>query len=240
MSSTNRGLTRAGLDYYRTPAWSVAAILPYLPEFPLSVLDPGCGDGAIGAAAAEAFDVPIIGWELDEDRARAAEDSGDYTTVHHADYLAGASGRLADPLIIGNPPYSLAMEFVLQSLKLARETGGEWAVCMLLRLPWIASAGRRAFHQANPADIHVLPRRPSFCWSHTYTMRCDGCGGVSKVIERVAVGMRAGPKGARYHEPCKECGLVVRQVGHRTTVADSCDYAWFVWTPRGGGLWEVL
>ncbi len=241
MSSTGRARNREALGYYRTPAWCVEAILPHLPKHPLSVLDPGCGDGAIGAVLAESFDVPIIGTELHEGRAAEAEATGHYTVVHCADYLAEPAGRLAEPLIIGNPPFPLAMQFVRQSLKLAKATGNDgWAVCMLLRLPWLASAGRREFHRANPADVYVLPRRPSFCWSHTYTMRCDGCGIATRVVERVAVGVRPAPNGARYHDACGACCSVRRQVKSKTTTADSCDYAWFVWTAGGGGRWKVL
>ncbi len=188
MSSTGRGAIRVPGDYYKTPRWCVEAIVPHLPPDPLCVVDPGCGDGAIGAVVGPHYDVVTVGYELDEARAREASKSGHYTTVHCADWLGASSGRFPESgtLIIGNPPYSLAMEFVQRSRELAGPGG---TVAMLLRLPWLAGQKRAAWHRANQCDVYVLPKRPSFTGKGTDS--CDyawmvwgpGHGGRWSVLE---------------------------------------------------------
>ena len=60
-------------------------------------------------------------------------------------------------IIITNPPFKLAMEFLEKSLK-------EADVCIyLLRLGFLESKKRREFHQKNPpTNLIVLSERPSF------------------------------------------------------------------------------
>ncbi len=64
-------------------------------------------------------------------------------------------GRRFD-VALGNPPFSLAQEFVEESMRVAD------TVVMLLRLNFIGSAGRSAFMQKHTPDVYVLPDRPSF------------------------------------------------------------------------------
>jgi hypothetical protein len=59
-------------------------------------------------------------------------------------------------VVITNPPYNQALEFVETSMRWGR------IVVMLLRLNWIASAKRHAFVRDHPPDVYVLPNRPSF------------------------------------------------------------------------------
>jgi hypothetical protein len=81
-----------------------------------------------------------------------------------------SQGVLPRPnLVIMNPPYLAAMDFVKAALRWVRTTKvkatGEVkyaTVAALLRLPWLASKGRVGFHQSNPSAIWVLPDRPSF------------------------------------------------------------------------------
>jgi SAM-dependent methyltransferase len=196
MSATGRKRSAPGAqqtvrdprDFYNTPAWAVRAILPFLPTGGV-ILDPGCGSGAIMKVLLETIydsEDRVVGIELDETLAKSAYEAteGD---VMNRDFLKETFGGDSFDLVIGNPPYSLAMEFVEHSLDLACGRGG--TVAMLLRLPWAASQSRAEFHRARPADIYVLPKRPSFT-----------------------------PDGK----------------------TDATDYAWFVWTPSGGGRWRVL
>jgi hypothetical protein len=58
---------------------------------------------------------------------------------------------------IGNPPFSLAQEFVLHSLKMADQ------VVFLLRLSFLESQKREGFFsKVGVPDVFVLPERPSF------------------------------------------------------------------------------
>lgn len=165
MSSTNRGAVRVKNDFYATPGHVTRAILPLLPTHG-KVIEPGCGSGAIvqevlrhGVRAQD-----MIGIELDPELAKTSACGtvmpvivGDYLTMSRDDI---SSAWLDVGLIIGNPPFSLAQEFVERSLELAKSTNG--TVAMLLRLAFLESKKRAAFHKANPCDVFVLSERPSF------------------------------------------------------------------------------
>lgn len=157
MSSTNRGGDRQNDDFYSTPAWVTQALLPRLAlthDGPWrDVLDPCCGDGAI----LDCFGNELtVGIELDEARAVAAHAKGHLITVADA---------LIEPwpvvqLIITNPPFSLAEEFVRRAIGFAAESGA--TVAMLLRLAFLESSGRAPLHREFPSDVYPLSSRPSF------------------------------------------------------------------------------
>jgi hypothetical protein len=97
------------------------------------------------------------GLELDEERAAEAEK---LHQVHQCDALIQERWPFAD-LIITNPPYKFALDFVACALHTGRD------VAMLLRLNFLASQQRAAFHKQHPSDVYVLPRRPSFAHKRT-------------------------------------------------------------------------
>ncbi len=148
-------ILRPILDFYETPAWAIHAVFPVLPvvEGVTRILDPGCGTGAILRELGAAFpENEVLG--LEKDRARFEEcarstdlpvELGDFFH-HHERY----------DLIVSNPPYAYALEFVQHALTLAP------VVCMLLRLPWLAGQARAQWQRENPSQVNVLPRRPSF------------------------------------------------------------------------------
>ncbi len=163
MSSTNRGAPRDPLDFYRTPAEAVRAILPYVGR-PRTVVDLGCGDGAIGYIVAEqvgACTTDIIGVEIDPTRAAVAEAGGGYHTVVVADVLLWepTDAQRHFDLAILNPPFRHAEAFVERALSIVRHGG---TVAALVRLGWLAGQKRAAFHRAHPCDVYVFSRRPSF------------------------------------------------------------------------------
>lgn len=148
-------------DHYPTPRWCVLALLTQeAPPADANVLDPSCGEGAILDVFRERGH-PTIGVEIDRDRALAAKARGHYVCHYDA---------LRDPLpeadwLVGNPPYSLALDF---AWKAAEWT--DWAAApiprraaLLLRLSFLEPASGRAvlFEQHRP-DVLILPRRPAF------------------------------------------------------------------------------
>lgn len=154
MSSTNRGGQRHPDDFYATPAWCTRAILPHvLTSEARRVLDPACGEGAILDVVAGASRAMVYG--LEADPARAATARGRGFDVECCDALT-LPGWAAD-VIVMNPPFSLALEFVQRALCQRGAT-----VAALLRLAFLASQRRAAFWRAHPADVYVLPKRPSF------------------------------------------------------------------------------
>ncbi|GAC1393243.1 MAG: hypothetical protein NVS3B10_00390 [Polyangiales bacterium] len=160
MSATGRsvgnGYARDPLDFFETPAWCVRAILPHLPARPWRVLDAGCGTGAIAREAARYWpDAAVVGVEIDPGRAsEALVRVGPRLRVLNMDFLRAAT--LEADLVVMNPPFSLAMEFVQRAL------GVTPVVAALLRLPWLASQKRAAWLRAHPPSVNVLPKRPSF------------------------------------------------------------------------------
>jgi hypothetical protein len=224
MSATNRGSERQPDDYYTTPSWAVAAILPHLglgggEKFANgctvpTVLDPACGNGALLKAAqlhwgprcyCAGIDIADRGWPG--------------TIVRDA--LSDEPWPKAK-LILANPPFSLAMEFLKRSLREVAE-GGD--VAFLLRIAWLAGQERAKFHKAHRSDVFVLPRRPSFTehlrW---HDVRCN---------------MLFAPK-----KPGGKQAQCDREFGHdgqcMTIGTDSADYAWLVFGPAHVGRWQVL
>jgi len=168
MSSTKRGGVRKVSDYYVTP---VPAILDFLrawekvdPEASRvlegQILDPAAGgDDRRMMSYPEALRIrSCVGKILTLD---IRKDSLAFT---HEDYLAWAPDREVD-LVITNPPFTLAKEFVEKALSHVRRGG---RVVMLLRLNFLGSLGRRSFWQ---------DRMPRFLFVHAERMSFtdDGC-----------------------------------------------------------------
>ena len=145
---------RPMLDFYETPSWAIRAVIPALPSLDgKRVLDPGCGTGAILRELGAAFpECDITGLEKDRARFEHAISTTDLPVIR-GDFFTHAEKYDA---IVSNPPYSHALEFVQHALTLAP------VVCMLLRLPWLASQKRAEWHRENPSHVNVLPKRPSF------------------------------------------------------------------------------
>lgn len=125
------------------------------------------------------------------------------------DYLITAFPTV--DLIITNPPFPLALQFLQKSLSEAQ------TVIYLLRLNFLGSRGRRDFWQANrPTHILALPDRPVFVWvCHGYNTKerkQKGCGASFLPGETAT---------------CPRCG---GRVGPGT---DATDYGWFAWDRAG-------
>lgn len=152
--SAKRGAPQVANEFYKTPGWCTRAIIPHLPAAGL-LCDAGCGDGAIAEEFLKFWTrYHVFGVEIDEALAKTAATKFD---VECADFLKYDGD--AD-LIVSNPPFSMAREFLEHSLAITAKSRGTCA--FLLRLNWLASQERMAFNRANMADVFVLPRRPSF------------------------------------------------------------------------------
>lgn len=186
MSATGRGAERRADDFYETPGWCTRAILPHLiPNLPERhiVLEPGSGSGSIArellAAGVTRERLMLI--ELDADRAtqccedlRCVVNNWDFVTwAKHNEGLPDFkrsdnplfAHNGAEPvrdrfdLIIANPPYSIALEFIEAALSMRKSQG---VVAFLLRINFLGSQERADWHRAHPCKLYVLPRRPSF------------------------------------------------------------------------------
>lgn len=151
MTNTILGATiaRDNLDFNRTPAWVVELLVPHLGQ-PQTILDAGCGDGAIGKVLRQSFGSAwIVGIEADRTRwdlslrAHAGKNGLVYNCVDNMDWLEDDELRdwhrigprqTAPDLIISNPPFGLpALDFLRCALDRVRPGG---TVAFLLPTHW--------------------------------------------------------------------------------------------------------
>ncbi len=166
MSAKGRGKKRRDHDAYYTPDWCTDRLIedPDLP-FDLSGvwLEPAAGAGDIIKAikGRGVWDPFVIAGDI---RAkckaplkRCADEiyTGDFLSFDFADLLSKHNRDRFDVLIT-NPPYSLAEDFMTKGMQIARYT------CLFLRVNYLASKSRCSFLRAFPPDVFVLPNRPSF------------------------------------------------------------------------------
>lgn len=143
MSSTNRGLTRIAADFYPTPPSAFAPLIPFL-DAKRSHWEPACGDGRLVMAMRDAR-IDASGADLEQD--------------HFAQGLKNfLSDYIQRDVILTNPPFSLAQEFVEHGLKHSREL---W---LLLRLNFLGAQKRRAWWSdgREPNALFILSERPRF------------------------------------------------------------------------------
>ena len=233
MSSTARGASRENLDFYPTPGWCVDLLLDALFDDPaagrifpapdlVTALEPAAGDGAIVkrllVRGVPAENIAAI--ELDQSRAETVR--AIIPHVRCADFLNDALilPRVPD-LIVTNPPFGLAADFARVALAMAGDRG---TVALLLRLNWLGSQERAAFHRAHPSDILLLPKRPEFAASMSCSWKKSGC------TYRETL-----PIEAPRPRECPKCGARTR-----CSTTDSIEYAWFVWGPGRGNRWSIL
>lgn len=194
MSATNRGAVRVVGDYYPTPDWCVKAIAKKISWCEVrTVGEPCVGDGAI------LRNIPKLQF---------------FTTdiAEGTDYLKYGLPKV--DLILTNPPYNFAREFLERSLIEAR------CVVYLLRINFLGSAKRKElFQKHQPTHLYVLSERPSFvdvCAGFTKTAttpKIPGCGAAYQKVAEVKV--------------CHDCG------GHVKAGTDATEYAWFAWDMDG-------
>jgi hypothetical protein len=160
VSATNRGGKRSEADFYPTPAWCVDRLLEAV-KLPGGLwIEPAAGRGAIVKAVNAARS--DVRWRVVELDARFASEltrevgrramiNRSFFDVSQRDLRGSAS------VVVTNPPYSLAMPMIEHAL-----TFDARFVVMLLRLNFLASAGRADFMRTHAPDVYVLPNRPSF------------------------------------------------------------------------------
>lgn len=135
-------------DFFPTPMGVTRAFIAACPLPDGLWCEPAVGDGHIIDAVGKR-----AGWATFDIRPVAAPVLSDYH--EQTDFLAHDEAMRFD-VIITNPPFYLAEEFVRKALRCATH------VAMLLRLAFLESRRREAFHLEHPSDVYVLSRRPSF------------------------------------------------------------------------------
>jgi hypothetical protein len=151
---------RNGFDFYPTPLEVAADALSFVPlvEQPMMILDPGAGTGVWGQAARQRYGPAsfIKGVEIRED----ATPHEAYDAWVKSDYLNMLSFGGYD-LIVGNPPYKHAEQFVRKSFGHLKKGG---VLVFLLRLAFLEGLqrGQNLFAYYPPQMVVVRSRRVSF------------------------------------------------------------------------------
>ena len=163
MSSTNRGYDRHKSDYYVTPKKDVDLFLNEFSEKENKLmthyhyLDPCCGgDTENGATYTELLkekypNAKVLGLDI-------REDSKADIVTNFLEYNKPSNEECH--IIISNPPFYLAEDFIKKSLELV-DYGGY--VIMLLRLNFFGSKKRKKIFENNmPLSCYIHHKRISF------------------------------------------------------------------------------
>lgn len=165
-------------DYYAThpelcelACWTLRSDFIAAPETilePTTVLEPSCGSGSwMPAIEATWPDASLLGVEKNPHLAAYAKQRG--FTVEQRDLLAGELGTY--DLVVGNPPFSLADDFIPMLLSRLNPGG---VLAFMLRLNFFEGQDRyERFWRIFPAAAaYPLPARPGF----TADGKTDGTG----------------------------------------------------------------
>lgn len=160
MSATNRGSKRKECDFYATPFDCVEKLLNNidLNKYGDEILEPSAGNGNIVKVLKERYkNKNITSLELRDEELNNLNLYSDKVIIE--DFLHIDLNKKYD-IIIGNPPYSLAIEFVEKCLDSLNDDG---VLIFLLRTAFLESKSRHTFWQNNPlSGLYVLSKRPSF------------------------------------------------------------------------------
>jgi hypothetical protein len=143
-----RAEAKDSLDDFPTPPWATRALLEHVLQgiecSQLACLEPACGAGHMSK---------VLGEYFGEVQSSDIHDYG-YGATH--DYLKHPYETKCCDWIITNPPFRLAEEFVLKSLRLARQ-----GTAILARTVFLESVGRheRIFARNPPAIVAQFTER---------------------------------------------------------------------------------
>lgn len=160
-------------DAYMTPLTVIDNFIKSCPYYFMgvhSILEPCAGSGSFLQSIKtniSKFDnsksVQMDAVELREEEKEKLGSLADHLTI--GNFLTWKSDKKYD-LIITNPPYSLAEEFVQHSFDLVNKDKG--TIIMLLRINFLGSQHRYDFWHSYPLyHLHPLSCRPSFTKSGT-------------------------------------------------------------------------
>ena len=160
MSATNRGSKRSVYDFYATPIECVEKLLEnFIIEKPnINILEPSAGNGnIIKVLKDKGINGNITAVEIREEEYNNLLKLADKVVID--DFLQWNTNKDYD-LIIGNPPFSLAREFIEKCFEISNE---KTKIVMLLRTSFLESKSRYNFWQKYPlSGLYVLSKRPSF------------------------------------------------------------------------------
>lgn len=156
---------RKEYDFYATPKNCILNLLNNidLNLYGNDVLEPGAGNGNIVSCVKNIYpNKKITSLEIRiEEYINLKEYSDNVIIKNYFEFNSSEKYHI----IIGNPPYSLAKEFVEKSFELLDDKG---ILIFLLRLGFLESRSRFDFWKKYPLNsLFVLSKRPSFIGKST-------------------------------------------------------------------------
>lgn len=150
---------RSDFDYYPTPAGYCYSALQELTPLvtPKSILDPGAGTGSWGSMCRKVWPQSCVtGVDL-----RPVQRPAAYNFWYTADYMRMSIKQPCFDLIVGNPPFKYAEEFIRCSLPMI-ESGGY--LMFLLRVAFLEGQSRAAglWKDYPPYKVIISSRRINF------------------------------------------------------------------------------
>lgn len=144
------------LEHFETPVWAAEEILRH-EILTRRVLDPNTGSGILAEAARhagyEVFANDIFDWGYRGDQFLL--DFLSDAAIHHL------GGIIRNGTVFMNPPFSLAVEFVEQAMKM-----GARKIVVFQRWAWLESEKRRDFFEKNPPSRSYLCGNRATSWRH--------------------------------------------------------------------------
>ena len=160
MGATGRGTERKPYDFYATPIDCVENFINNygIDKIKGNILEPSAGSGNIIQALRQRKVQGIItALELREEERDSLTQISDKVII--GNFLEWEPDKEYD-VIIGNPPYTYAREFIEKCFKIANKNT---VIIMLLRTAFLESKSRYEFWQQHPlSGLYALSKRPSF------------------------------------------------------------------------------
>ena len=152
-------------DFYPTPYglcdYTVSTIIPHN-FIPATVLDPGAGEGRWGIFIRKRWPkVRLDGLDIEDYTNEKDKLTGIYNSYYNKmNYFNFISYEPYD-LIIGNPPFSLAEEFIRLSLKMGHKDS---YILFLLKTDFLAGIKRMKglWREYPPKEVWICSKRPGF------------------------------------------------------------------------------
>lgn len=156
---------RKEYDFYPTPTNVIRDLFNNfdLEEYGNKILEPGAGNGNFICVLKELYPKKhITAIEIREEEKESLSKLSNEVKIEN---FLNTSNNQKYNIIIGNPPYSKAIEFIEKAFDLLDDNG---ILIFLLRTAFLESKSRYEFWQKNPLSrLYTLSKRPSFTGKST-------------------------------------------------------------------------
>ena len=153
-------------DYYATNPLALDMLLDVESFNMKDVLEPCVGEGHLATRIHEHYPMSNIDcYDIVE-----RDYNPDYANIYVKDFLDVEPQKKYDS-IITNPPFSLAQEFIENSINMLKEDG---KVAMFLKIQFLESSRRKEFFEKYPPKIIYIFRSRMATWNNGQKLNPEG------------------------------------------------------------------